>query len=483
MKTTDTALLGHVSGESLSAAALSDLWSMCTGVILQGRVLTILVGQSVGANNPHLALIYLRISFLVLGTLSIPVMIAWTFTQQIWEAFGQSTAVAKDAGYYSFAFIFSIPAQIGWSQLAQFFSAQRIMKPEVVASLMALACNLVLGMVFVLGVPLKGFGGYGFKACPTVTVTVVWFQFIMLWGYFHWFRSKNTHWMNANVSIRDMSPIGHISPWLASLTEGMTTKRLLAYSRLYFPAALALSSDFWRMGVIGAVAATLGEREVGLFNASYRILWITLIFVGALAGAAGIKISLRLGTGNATGARQAAFVGVFLSLCFLLVLSTIVYFNSRAFGMIFTNDESYLDLFEECRWPFTCTLFFMNLSVGIETIPLSMGRTGGVFYAGFIASWFGEDLPLLFHLFTARDFVLQMHLSSISSSSGQVPGVFLLTRYWRDDLYALYTGIAVGYCMLVFLYGTIVYKSDWHKYADMARERSEVHNKVVIVEE
>eukprot|EP01082_Thalassiosira_pseudonana_P001067 g714.t1 g714 contig10:581049-581387(+) len=83
-----------------------------------------------------------------------------------------------------------------------------------------------------------------------------------------------------------------------------------------------------------------------------------------------------------------------------------------------------------------------------------MGRTGGVFYAGFIASWFG-----------------------------QVPGVFLLTRYWRDDLYALYTGIAVGYCMLVFLYGTIVYKSDWHKYADMARERSEVHNKVVIVEE
>eukprot|EP00970_Alexandrium_tamarense_P000057 scaffold6_cov190-Alexandrium_tamarense.AAC.53 len=171
MKTTDTALLGHVSGESLSAAALSDLWSMCTGVILQGRVLTILVGQSVGANNPHLALIYLRISFLILGTLSIPVMIAWTFTQQIWEFFGQSTAVAKDAGYYSFAFIFSIPAQIGWSQLAQFFSAQRVMKPEVVASLMALACNLVLGVVFVLGVPLKGFGGYGFKACPIVTVT------------------------------------------------------------------------------------------------------------------------------------------------------------------------------------------------------------------------------------------------------------------------------------------------------------------------
>ena len=32
MKTTDTALLGHVSARALSAAALSDLWTMCTGV-------------------------------------------------------------------------------------------------------------------------------------------------------------------------------------------------------------------------------------------------------------------------------------------------------------------------------------------------------------------------------------------------------------------------------------------------------------------
>jgi len=62
MKTTDTALLGHVSGQALSAAALSDLWTMCTAVLIQGRVLGVLVGQSIGANNPALALVYLRIS-------------------------------------------------------------------------------------------------------------------------------------------------------------------------------------------------------------------------------------------------------------------------------------------------------------------------------------------------------------------------------------------------------------------------------------
>ena len=140
-----------------------------------------------------------------------------------------------------------------------------------------------------------------------------------------------------------------------------------------------------------------------------------MIFIGSLSRASGIKIGLRLGNGDAMGAKQASEVGIFLSVVVLIILSTLIYFNTRAFSMVFTNDESYLDLFEECRWPFCCSLFFMNLAIAIETIPINMGRTGIVFYAGFAASWLG-----------------------------QVPGVYLLTKYWRNDLYALYTGIAVG---------------------------------------
>jgi Na+-driven multidrug efflux pump len=55
MKTTDTALLGHVSARALSASALSDLWTMCSAMLVQGRVLSILVGGALGAGNPKLA--------------------------------------------------------------------------------------------------------------------------------------------------------------------------------------------------------------------------------------------------------------------------------------------------------------------------------------------------------------------------------------------------------------------------------------------
>ena len=392
MKTTDTALLGHVSGRALSAAALSDLWTMCTGVLLQGRVLGILVGQSIGAKNYKLALVYLRISITILAILSVAVIISYGYTEKVWEKLGQSTTVAKDAGYYSYVFIFMIPAQIGFDQLAQFFSAQRIMKPEVITAILALTFNLVLGLIFVLGIMIRGFGGYGFVACPIVTVLVDWFQFMILFAYFRWFQCHDQSWKyaeNSSFTGDGLKPnIYFLSSWL----DGITKDRILTFAGLYFPAALALSSDFWRMGVIGGIAASLGEQEVGLFNASYRILWITLTFIGALAGASGIKIAQRLGNGDHMSAKQASQSGVLLSVLLLLFLSTLVYFNTRLFGMVFTSDESYLVLFEECRLPFSCSLFFMNLAVAIETIPISMGRTSTVFYSGFVASWLGKSV-------------------------------------------------------------------------------------------
>jgi hypothetical protein len=107
-------------------------------------------------------------------------------------------------------------------------------------------------------------------------------------------------------------------------------------------------------------------------------------------------------------------------------------------------------------------------------------RTKEVFWMGFVASW-----------------------------GGQVPAVLLLTRYWRDDLVGLYTGMSIGYFLLTILYSIVVvrryvyfslpsparvmlfnartlfshvdlplvtdfsYHSDWHKYAEMAQLRSE----------
>ncbi|CAB9509676.1 toxin extrusion protein 1 [Seminavis robusta] len=427
MKTTDTALLGHVSADALAAAALSDLWTMCTGVLIQGRILSVLCGAAVGANNPKLAGIYLQVSYFVLAGLCIVVFICWCLTGVVWKAFGSDPEIAEMAGFYAKVLALSIPGQLIFSQLSQFFQAQRIMYPEVNASLAALFLNLALGLIFVLGWPFPDYGGYGFPACPTVTTTVVYIQIIIFYVVY--------------ILIQKL----HEPCWGGWSFKEITWERIKTFSDLYFPAAFGMASDFWRVAVVGAIAADLGELQVAVFNTSYRVMWICLVLVTALSSAAGIKMSQRLGDMDPNGAKQAGEVGIGLSFAVLLVIIIGVYFKTRMFGKIFTHDEEFLDIFESTRVPFCVTLFMMNFSVAIERIPYSMGRTKEVFWMGLVASW-----------------------------GAQVPGVYLLTTYWREDLFGLYTGMAIGYTVLALLYGYVCVTSDWKKYALIARQRSEV---------
>jgi hypothetical protein len=58
MKTTDTALVGHLNttaydGGYLAATALSDLWTSSTGVFIQGRVLGIFCGNAWGVAQTY----------------------------------------------------------------------------------------------------------------------------------------------------------------------------------------------------------------------------------------------------------------------------------------------------------------------------------------------------------------------------------------------------------------------------------------------
>jgi Na+-driven multidrug efflux pump len=162
--------------------------------------------------------------------------------------------------------------------------------------------------------------------------------------------------------------------------------------------------------------------QVSVYNTSYRIIWMTLVLTMALSGASGINTSLRLGQMDPVGAKQAGFVGVGLSSVVLLLFSSLI-------GIVFTTDEDFLDLFEQARVPFILVLFFFNLSIALERIPFSMGRTREVFYVSVFASWFV-----------------------------QVPFVLALTTYWRNDLVGLYTGMAIGYVILVLLYASIVFQ-------------------------
>lgn len=333
---------------------------MTSQVLLNGRILGVLVGGAIGAGNNMLAGVYLQVSYVVLFSVSIIVIVAWSLTERVWLWYGSDEEIAHMAGFYSTALSTAIPGIVAFNQLAQFFSAQRIMHPEVNTAAFGLSANLLFGLILVLGMGIPGFDGFGFTACPLVTATVTYLQlFFIVWIYVHIQRL-------------------HAPCWPGWKRSEITRDRLKTFCELYFPSAMSSASDFWRVAVIGGVAAKLGENEVAVFNTAYRIMWIALVFVGALASASAINMSIRLGKMDPYGARQAGYVGIAMSFIVLLFLGMVMVLQSRWFGLIFTNDVEFLDMFEEASIPFTITLFFMNLSVAIERIPYSMG---------YVSSW------------------------------------------------------------------------------------------------
>jgi Na+-driven multidrug efflux pump len=249
MKTTDTALLGHVSRDALSAAALSDLWTMCTAMLIQGRALDVLVGGAMGAGNPKLAGIYLQVAYAVISVVAVGVFICWNLTERIWVAFGSDSEISQMAGYYARILSLTIPGQLLFTQLSQFFSAQRIMRPEVNASTCALVLNLVLGLIFVLGIPFPNFEGYGFAACPIVTSSAVYVQILVLW-YFYIHKQRL-----------------HEPAWGGWSLKEITWERIKTFSALYFPSAFGIASDFWRVAVseyyylCGTCRTTIPNRQ------------------------------------------------------------------------------------------------------------------------------------------------------------------------------------------------------------------------------
>ena len=90
--------------------------------------------------------------------------------------------------------------------------------------------------------------------------------------------------------------------------SNLTRSRIVEFYKLYLPSALAIGSDFWRVTVIGVLAARQGALEVAVFNVGYRFLWICLMFSGALARAAGIQIAIAIGNSSVAVAQGIAKV-------------------------------------------------------------------------------------------------------------------------------------------------------------------------------
>ena len=180
-----------------------------------------------------------------------------------------------------------------------------------------------------------------------------------------------------------------------------------------------------------------------MFNTGYRITWMTLIFVGSLGNALGVRLGILIGQSDIEGGKQTVLVGGGICFGVLAFLSIVLYVMVRPIGSIFSDDPAVIEQFFQTRLPLAAMVFSMNLSVFLERILVAFGRTKVVFYAGVVGSWLG-----------------------------QVPGVLLALNFWRNDLVGLYWGASFGYMLLCLLLICFIQRVNWQDIINEGQQRA-----------
>ena len=158
------------------------------------------------------------------------------------------------------------------------------------------------------------------------------------------------------------------------------------------------------------------------------------------------NMNLNLGLDDIEACKQTLQVGS--RIVFVLIgIAALILINFPAFfALIFSSDPHYVEKSVEVAPLFVFVLISMVLSVTLESVLISFGRTGDMFKLGFVASWLV-----------------------------QVPAVYLVLVYVSFSLGGLYVGVALGYIALAFLYGRQIMTVDWEEVVAEAHER--VHGK------
>ncbi len=405
--TVDTALIGHTGVDNLAATAQSDFWTGCSTPFMSNSVLSTFAGQAKGVKNHKMVGVWTQISILNTVLVAIPVAMCWLMTERVLLMLGRDPSIAEKAGYFSGVLVLAFPPRILFRNLSSFFTSQKILYPGKNSAVLALTLNTIFGLYFVLGLgPLSylfGNGGLGFEACPWVTVCVEWTQITFFIGVYMYILGL------------------HKECWHGIDFSEITFDRWWEYFKLYFPAALALCSDFWRMAMVGAMAAWLGDEQVAIFNANYRVLWLTLGLVGAFNTGMTTNMNLALGHGDVQAAQQSVRIG--FSIVAALILFAAVGFNMvpHFFASIFSSDEHYIKMSVHVAPAFSLVLISMVSAVALERVIVSFGKTKQIFYMGVCASWLV-----------------------------QVPAVYFIILY-TNSLNGLYYGVALGYATLAAL--------------------------------
>lgn len=289
----DLALVGRVGVEAFDGVALGNVWKIGTLFVAMGLVFGAdpLISQAHGAGDARGVALGLQRSLVIALLASLPVMLAWSFTEDVLLAFGQEPAIARIAHEYVGMQMFSVAPFLIWTSLRQYVQCRGIVAPILVVALLANVVNALLDWILIFGN--WGAPALGPRGAGLATGTVQAFLPLALLGVIRWRRL-------------------HVGAWIPWSRASIDPRALLAIAAVGAPIALQFACEIWAFQIAALWAGLLGQEELAANSIVLNLSSVSFMLPLGVSLAAVTRVGNLVGERRFVDAQRAAWMSLAL---------------------------------------------------------------------------------------------------------------------------------------------------------------------------
>ena len=317
MGVVDAAIVGRYSAQGLAAVALGNVYFNSVVTLGHGTLMALdpLIAQAVGAKDQAAIERSLQRGIVLCIVMSIPLSVMLIPGEKLLTPLGQPTDIVPLAAAYARACIPGVLPYLAFIALRQTVQAFALVRPVVVAVVVANVANAVLDWAMVFG--RLGFPAMGPVGSAWATTICRWLMAILLlWG------------------CRDA-----LVPFLRRWSrEDLAFGPLWRMVRIGFPIGLQLWIEFMAFSVALLLVGRLGVFPLAGHQIALMLAALTYMVPLGVSAAAAVLVGHAVGRGDPEAARREAGAALACGAGFMSVTAVILIVFAPWLARAFTSD-------------------------------------------------------------------------------------------------------------------------------------------------
>ncbi len=323
MGVVDTMMLGRYSAEAMAAAALGHNVSMCVMIVGMGLLLAIdpLVAQPWGAGDRRRVRAHFQQALMLAVGFSLPIGLLLWKVDPILTLFGQDPVVAALTGDYVRTLILGVPLFLMFVALRQGLQAMDVVRPTLVAILLANVLNAIANWVLI-------FGRYGLPELGVVGSA--------------WATTLSRLSMLLLVLVLARRTLRPLRLWHRWPRPHIEEFRL--FFRIGVPIAVHTGVEFWMIAGIALMMGTFGAVALAGHQVALMLAAMAYMVSLGISGAAAARVGQAVGAGDTYRVRVACWASLGLSVAAMSTSAALFLLFPGQLGRLFTSDVGVVEV-------------------------------------------------------------------------------------------------------------------------------------------